>query len=384
MNFVNEFIEEIQRQKSELLALLGRREPNEAEVRLRKQLLTHWHDLPKAESSSSGEFSVDSSSASRSLLNGVDLFIVRALMLGSDGSRFKKINFEMMHGITDPTLASTFERVLRDLIEIQIVVENCPPSTGDLVLIDGNLYGRYTHLLEQIGIRDREYLPLLLFEAMQKMFEICMEKGFTVIGVSKFSKTRVLSNALLSEMGYPQKVLDIPDVEMLYRWRWGEEGFTTPLLLGEYAFVDEVRAMGDEPERYIERYFYKLPRDLWDWGVEVIEKMPKAPAIVMFHLIPETGEQPLRIDVPANCLGINDRILDVSPFRFADPSVVEDVIKQLLADWGGRDVYNALLYVVDREVRLSPNVVDKVYRSILGSELEIPLEYDRSSRRFYA
>ena len=383
MNFVNEFIEEIQRQKSELLSLLGRREPNELEVRLRKQLLTHWHHLPNGESSSSREFSVDSSSASRSLLNGIDLFIVRALMLGSDGSRFKKMNFEMMRGITDPTLASRFERILRDLIEIQIVVENCPHSAGDLVLIDGNLYGRYTHLKEQIDIRGWEYLPLLLFEAMQKMFEACREKEITVIGVSKFSKTRVLSHALLAEMGYPQKLLDIPDVEMLYRWRWGEKGFTTPLLLGEYAFVDEVRAMGDEPERYIHRYFYKLPKNLWEWGVEVIEKVPQAPAIVMFHMIPERGEQPLRIDVPANCLGMNDRITDVSPFRFADASVVEGVLKQLLADWGGRDVYNALLYVVDREVKLTPNVVDKVYRSILGSELEMPIEYDRSSRRFY-
>ena len=38
------------------------------------------------------------------------------------------------------------------------------------------------------------------------------------------------------------------DVELLYRWKHGEEGFTTPLLLGEYAFVNEVRAMYDEPE----------------------------------------------------------------------------------------------------------------------------------------
>ena len=115
----------------------------------------------------------------------------------------------------------------------------------------------------------------------------------------------------------------------------------------------------------------------------MIEKMPFAPAIAMFHVIPEAGEQPLRIDVPVNCLGLNERIHDISPFRFADSQVVEGVLKQLLADRGGRDVYNALLYVVDREVKLSPNVVDTVYKSILGSELKIPIEYDRSTRRFY-
>jgi len=383
MDFTNEFLGEIRRNKTYLLSLLRRRKPNELEAKLRTKLLTHWHDLPQAQSSNFREFSIDSSSATRSLANGTDLFIVRALMLGSDGSRFKKVDFDAMRGITDPDLVLKLERILRDLVEIQIVIENCPESAGDMVLIDGNLYGRYTHLKKQSEVRGMEHLPLLLFEAMQKMFKACSEKGIIVVGVSKFSKTRALSKAFLEELGYPRESLDIPDVEMLYRWRRGEKGFTTPLLLGEYAFRDEALAMRDEPERYLRRYFCDLPKDLWDWGVEVIEKVPLAPAIAMVHMIPETGEQPLRIDVPVNCLGMNDKILDVSRFQFVDSHVVEDVLMQLLADRGGRDVYNALLYVVDQEVRLSASVVDTVYKSILGSELNIPIEYDRSTRRFY-
>lgn len=381
MNFTNEFIEEIQRKRENLQTLFRSRKPNELETELKTKLLTHWHDLPRANASNFREFSIDSSSAIRSLANGTDIFIVRALMLGSDGYCKKKMEFDAMRGITDPELASKLERILRDLIEIQIVLENCPESVGDLVLIDGNLYGRYTHLLQQI--RGREHLPLLLFEAMQKMFKACSEKGIIVVGVSKFSKTRALSKAFLEELGHSREALDIPDVEMLYRWKQGEKGFTTPLVLGAYAFRDEAQAMRDEPERYLRRYFRDLPKDLWDWGVEVIEKVPMAPAIAMVHMIPETGEQPLRIDVPVNCLGMNDKILDVSHFKFVDPHIVEDILQQLLADRGGRDVYNALLYVVDKEVRLSASVVDTVYKSILGREFNIPIEYDRSTRRFY-
>ena len=383
MNFTSEFIEEIQRNRTYLLSLLEVDNPSKLELKLKKELLNHWHSLPIADSSIFREFSIDSSSAMRSLSRGIDFFIVRALMLGSNGFIKKKMMFDAIPGITDSDVSSKLLRILRDLIEIKIIVENCPNSEGNLVLIDGNLYSRYTHPMEQLNIKGREHLPLQLFEAMQKMFEICREKGIVVVGVSKSSKTRALGNAFLDKLEYSREALDIPDFEMLYRWKREEKGFTTPLILGNYAFREDPRAMWEEPEKYLNRYFRDIPENLREWGIEVIRKVPLAPAIIMFHLIPEIGEQPLRIDVPVNCLGMKDRILDVLSFRFADSYIIEDLISQLIADRGGREVYNALLYVVDKEVRLSSNVVDKVYKSILGSELKIPIEYDRSTRRFY-
>jgi len=383
VNFTSEFIEEIQRNRTYLLSLLEVDNPSKLELKLKKELLNHWHSLPIADSSIFREFSIDSSSAMRSLSRGIDFFIVRALMLGSNGFIKKKMMFDAIPGITDSDVSSKLLRILRDLIEIKIIVENCPNSEGNLVLIDGNLYSRYTHPMEQLNIKGREHLPLQLFEAMQKMFEICREKGIVVVGVSKSSKTRALGNAFLDKLEYSREALDIPDFEMLYRWKREEKGFTTPLILGNYAFREDPRAMWEEPEKYFNRYFRDIPENLREWGVEVIRKVPLAPAIIMFHLIPEIGEQPLRIDVPVNCLGMKDRILDVLSFRFADSYIIEDLISQLIADRGGRDVYNALLYVVDKEVRLSSNVVDNVYKSILGSELKIPIEYDRSTRRFY-
>ena len=102
----------------------------------------------------------------------------------------------------------------------------------------------------------------------------------------------------------------------------------------------------------------------------------------MFHMIPKAHAQPMRIDIPASCLGNTSKIMEVSPFSFIEPELVEPVVSQLVSDFGGWDVYNALLYVVDREVRLGGKAVDTVYKSVLGKELGIPLDYDRSSRRF--
>lgn len=385
MKFISEFIEVLERRRSEFEPLLSRgKELSEIEVSLGNQLQYHWHENPPPKTNYEREFSVDSSSASRTLENGIDLFIIRALMIGSDETEHKQLKFEMLKGIRDPTIASTFERVLRDLIEIEIVVDNCDKLNGSLIMIDGNLYGRFTHLLKQLQLKGWEALPLYLFEAMQHLFDRCTEKNITLIGVSKFSKTRVLCSAMLTELEVPVIDPDYLDVELLYRWKHNEVGFTTPLLIGEYAFVDEVRAMHDEPESYRRRFFGNIPRELHDWGTEIIERVPKAPAIVMFHLIPSRFEQPLRIDVPASCLGLRDKIMDVSPYRFLKPGVVQPVVQQLVEDWGGTDVYNALLYVVDREVRLGREVVDSVYRSVLGRELDVSIMYDRNTRRFYS
>jgi hypothetical protein len=99
-------------------------------------------------------------------------------------------------------------------------------------------------------------------------------------------------------------------------------------------------------------------------------------------MIPKAHAQPMRIDIPASCLGITSKIMEVNSFDFIEPEMVEPVVSQLVSDFGGRDVYNALLYIVDREVRLGGNAVDTVYKSVLGSELGVTLNYDRSSRRF--
>jgi hypothetical protein len=385
VNFINEFIEVIEKRRGEFKPLLsGSKELNEIEVSLRNHLQIHWHNNISPRKNFEREFSVDSSSASRTLANGIDFFIIRALMIGSDRTEHKHLKFEMLKGIRDSTIASTFERILRDLIEVEIVVNNCEKLNDSLVMIDGNLYGRFTHLLKQLYLKGWESLPLRLFESMQNLFDICAEKNIILVGVSKFSKTRVFCSALLSELGIPITDPDYLDVELLYRWKQGEVGFTTPLLLGEYAFVDEVRAMHSEPESYRERYFGNIPRELQHWGTKIIQKVPLAPAIIMFHLIPSRFEQPLRVDIPANCLGLLDKIMDVSPYRFLEPEIVQPVVQQLVEDWGGTDVYNALLYVVDQEVRLGREVVDSVYRSVLGRELDAPIMYDRNTRRFYS
>jgi len=316
------------------------------------------------------------------MANGIEFFITRALMLGTGNFSEPILRFEMIKGSTDYSATAEFERIMRDLMEIQIIIENMDNVEDEsIVLIDGNLYGRYTHLLNQINIDNWRDLPLDLIKAMQDLYLICRKRSIMLVGVSKFSKTRVLTAALKRDLGYGVSAPEYLDIELLYRWKLGKTGYTRPLMLGTYAIKNA--ASITKPSKYRRDNFTSIKDpERQKWATEVIREFPGAPAIVMFHMIPKAYAQPMRIDIPASCLGITSKIMEVNPFDFIEPKMVDPVVSQLVSDFGGRDVYNALLYIVDREVRLGGKAVDTVYKSVLGSELGITLDYDRSSRRF--
>jgi len=381
MKFIGEFVTELEQKRDELNQLFGLDERMKEEIDiLGAELERHWYPLPGPKAVYEKEFSVDSSSAYRSLSNGLDFLIVRALMLGTGGYRRPMLRFEAVKGISEYSVASDFERALRELIEVRIVLETIGDvPEGSMVLIDGNLYGRYTHALRELGLEGWHHLPLELLDAMWMLYEECFERGITLVGVSKFSKTRALTSALLPGRDQRARFLD---VELLYRRKTGETGYTEPLLLGEYGVDPRVKSLYGSPGKMRESVFRRVPERLHGFAEEVLERVPSFPAIVMFHVISRENAQPMRVDVPSCCLGLDKKISDATPFQFIEARHVDGVVRQIVEAFGGRDVYNALLYVVDKEVRLSARAVDTVYKSVLGRELGVPIEYDRSTRRF--
>lgn len=376
-------MEEVRSKSAEFNQLLGLDEKTKKlESDLEKEFNRRWYPLPTSKPPYTNEYAIDSSSASRSFANGIEFFITRALMLGTGSFSEPMLRFEMIKGSTDYLATAEFERIQRDLMEIRIIIENMDKvQDNSIVLIDGNLYGRYTHLLNQINIDNWRDLPLELIEAMQDLYRICRRQSIMLVGVSKFSKTRVLTAALKRDLGYGVRAPEYLDIELLYRWKLGETGYTRPLMLGTYAIKNA--ASITKPSKYRKNNFSSIQNpERQKWATDIIREFPKAPAIVMFHMIPKAHAQPMRIDIPASCLGITSKIMEVNPFDFIEPERVEPVVSQLVSDFGGRDVYNALLYIVDREVRLGGKAVDTVYKSVLGSELGVKLDYDRSSRRF--
>jgi hypothetical protein len=106
-----------------------------------------------------------------------------------------------------------------------------------------------------------------------------------------------------------------------------------------------------------------------------------APAIVSFFIRFADFEEPLRIDVPAFCVGRNERLGDLDEMLIEKDSI-EPIVRLLMDDYGGIEVYNALAYVVDREVRLSKQKMYDIYLPMVADMLGEEIRLDRSERRF--
>jgi hypothetical protein len=65
-----------------------------------------------------------------------------------------------------------------------------------------------------------------------------------------------------------------------------------------------------------------------------------------------------------------------------EASAVGEILEILAADYGGLEVYNALLYAADREVRLERSMMHEVYVRLIAQRLGVELRLDRSERRF--
>jgi len=383
LRFIGEFVEEIHNVKNRYEGLFRTEDADEKlEANLRDELEKHWYRLPSRNSPYSNEYAVDSSSAARTLENGVEFFIARSLMIGTSGKAKKKLSLRMRRGSTDVSYSFNYERILRDLIEIQVINENIESlPENSIILLDGNLHGRYTHLIgAPFSVQGSELseLSVDLIDAMQRLYQHCNERNSIVVGVSKFSKTQNLATALKRKRGYGEAAKKYLDVEMLYKWKTGETGLTQPLLLG---LSEEQKTMRASRFKQLKNALKPTEKE-YKQRVDALDDYDSAPAVVMYHMLAKEHHQPLRVDIPACFLGVNYKIMDGPHLTFLDPELVSDVTYQLVSDFGGRDVYNALLYVVDKEVRLNEKSVDTVYKSVLAKEFGVPFEYDRSSRRF--
>ncbi|HXI15533.1 MAG TPA: DNA double-strand break repair nuclease NurA [Chloroflexota bacterium] len=125
-----------------------------------------------------------------------------------------------------------------------------------------------------------------------------------------------------------------------------------------------------------------------------LSELAECPAIVSCYVRPHAADLPLRVDVPASVLGIDDRLLRQEgstgvqrawPAWVPDPEVMTPVIQAALAAYGGMNVYNAPLYAVDRIVRLPRRELELRYLPICERVAGLQpgtLGVNRGRRRF--
>jgi len=348
--FSHKFAELVIQKRQQFLECFSEEAVSPAEALLKRRILENWHPLPEeAIPAPRPAFAVDGSQASRGLASGGFLAICQALMIGP-GCEECDVALELVRGCDSSQELDRFVDLLRQRLELGLALRHIARAADGTLFLDGTLHGQM-RIRGPLHIKGFEKLPESVIGTYLALLAEAERYHVLALGVSKTSRESLLSRCLLDGSGLSEV---IPDSEMLFRWTRGP-GFTTPVVLGRQELEDAEAAM-------------KL-------------ELGKSPAVVAFHVRLAPGEDTLRIDLPASWLGLPDRVADLN-WRFAEPSLLFPVLSLLRDAHGGLSVYNAMLYIVDKQVRLSERTLSRQYLPIIRRITGKRVELDRSRRRF--
>lgn len=385
-NFIDRLSVQVEQNKKSLGETLRSDASSPVESKLQEAVRKNWRrELPqKRASQRHPAYAVDGSRAVRHLTNGAFLFVAQALVIGDvSGTRLEETDadVQILPGATPTPFVERFAELMMHRLEARLAQERLKEmAPGSVMFMDGALYGQlpqlYTYSIAGEPADDPESIVKKLLNDFVReilrsylaLFEACEKKKIWLISIAKTSRDTTHTQVWWKDefKAEPAGKIEVSATEALYRWTDRVAGYSTPMLLGR-------RAFSQQPE------------------VAVLDKVKEAPAILSFFVRLADYDDALRIDLPASCIGRVEKIGDIESGEEIllrtrkDLDRVDEILEILLSDYGGGQVYNALLYSVDREVRLRQEIMDEAYLSLiqnmLGRDVEIRL--DRSERRFH-
>lgn len=354
---------------------------------------------------------IDSSYQMERLTNGGLFYVVRALGLnGKNECRELEADFDYAEGSAHE-VTSIVQRKM-EYLEIKLAAEAISNGFEGVVLIDGSLYGRISHLIIESPLsNDRDFF-IRYYQEVMKLFKLARENNVLVIGISKESGSRFFRDFLIKQIvTLPEVRGDVPEEEakrlistVLDRKREAfgyvkqlkleysniglledvlkelttprpdyqlietsitEPGYTIPLLLGPSSrWLRRIGQIEIDPESYLKSHFPVLSNneDFVTYAKVVLNRLKELPAIASFHILPDRRDSPLRIDVPAFCIGLSTKFRDVGWPEPIDEDISE-VLSIVATGYGGLEYHNIWLWKVDREVKFHRREFDDMYLS---------------------
>jgi len=312
----------------------------------------------------------------------------------------------------------------REWIEHRVALKALDDGFSGCILIDGSIYGREVHLpLETTFSNDKDFM-IEYFRTLLDLMDACMERNICLIGLSKESRSSFFREFLLLNLALETKdVLGLSEAEIVkmfseildHRYdtlrkikslkneklrilveellsrkpdfalilKHAESpGYTVPLLLGASArWRRGVNQILSDPEGFLKSRFPICSQNekFVDEAIEVITRIPEMPAVVSFHVLPSLLDTPIRVDVPAWCLGLKKRLLDIGWPEKVNVDV-ERILDIVSAGYCGPENYNIWLKAAHDCVKLPSDVFENLY---LNKVMDIIGSYKKVRRERY-
>lgn len=375
---------------------------------------------------------VDSSRATRELMDGSSLGIFRAIGLTNNRKEFKELETEFFYHSGKGNQLRFYESAKMEYLEAKVILRYLSEEedmNNKFVLVDGSLFGRVSHIPIELQIYGKELFMTDYIKTYKDLFEEAERRKVLLVGISKDSRASFFKQLILEELikklipeqndfvgeNDPSYLLGIiskmendetkaqlkiilnlylrsvPDVYFLNRFSKLQKYFTLPVELSydkisSKALIRmlENRSSGED---YIKTHFSKVSRNLSNESYSklmlTLDNVRNYPTIVSFYLVPAKNDSPIRIDVPSYCLGIEHKLKDLVSSRFIDldEEKLNSIISSLLEQYAGYKNYNILLKRADEKVKLSNYIVDNVYLKVIERKLGVVLLPGRDYRR---
>lgn len=439
-HFLDLFLKELQEKREAFRRRLTGDEATELDGLLKEAFLNEWQDLPSTKKQDLRVIAVDSGRAIRYYASGTFMYICRASAITSWGGKTRHVTSNA-HIISSPRERLIDLVSLRsEHVEHQVALETIKSSDDvELVLVDGSLYGRISHVPISYAYPGEEELYLRYMQTFIQLLEECRMRKILILGISKDSVARHLTKLILEKLklellknlepALSSKELDQlsqyfdtdkkqavsirsilrglslsraqhdliwdffhelqrPRPDFLLMSVWAETaGYTTPI--EPYPDVPLFKYESKNPAAYVRRRFtnaynnYENEQDFEKWAVPVMQDTFNLPTFVTFCAKLAHNDTPMRIDMPAFSAGLPTRISEISSSRLLSPPPrrVTEVLQILQGEYGGPELYNVFLVRADQDARLPVGDVATLYEPLVEKELKIPLIPRRRDRR---
>lgn len=424
--FIDLFLEELDKKAQKIINVI---EDSPERLNLYRELLRDkWHPLPAEAQLNKTIYAVDSSDGGIELRGGATIHITRSIAVSNTNDEKRCLRVNVFYAKNQRDYVD-YRRLAREHVEHQAALkalENM--DQGDLLLIDGSLYGRMLHVFRPLKIHGLEHFLAEYVDTYHKLLAEALEKNVTLVGVSKDSKSTLLKEALLHEKlletpvnsqlktkleelysdlaRNPRKTLEKiarmrqlnilpeeiyqifleasnpePDVKILGNLQLSP-GCSSPLILSlkkEHSGQLEVFLQRDK-EKIKERLRISFSEILSDEDTleklaQSVSKIAEYPPIIMLYAIFREKDIPLRVDIAAPGISAAE-----TTFLKNAPPVVRDVLATLRALYAGLKHYNVLLEAADDKVKMRRKNVE-YYKQIIERKLNKILEQTRGARR---
>jgi hypothetical protein len=356
-SFIQQYLNEMTAKSGRFAECFGKEPRNDDERALAAELRARWQPLPFGpDPPLRPAFAVDGASGSRPLMNGASFLVAQSLLAGRDIEE-SMVRVEVARG-GDAWNADRLVDHIRQYCEAAIAAKNLDRMAGGMLLMDGSLLADIAHILtlRPMVLADGTDLRAELTHAFLNLVEGCRTRDILLVGISKTTRDSLLHPSLADD---PRPSKRLCDAEILHRFGEGRPGFSPPILFG----TDAIQVSWDKQEPGLRARAGALP------------------CIAVMYVRLAGGEDALRVDVTGCGIGRKDTLLGLTR-AWGTAAEVEPLIRRLMAQYGGANVYNAPLYGVDRMVRLSGKMMDGAYMALLREATGAPVQADRGARRF--